>query len=145
MSYDQRLLFDQISVCLHENPCSSLEGLSRRLRVGRRTIERAVSFATLRKFRDFREEALIARLATLIRLQPTLAIKELSFAVGYKSPRSFARAIKRVSGFSPEQFRSSVGQQLLGAQHRQTSYEITHDVRQSRRRDKTPIQTAVGA
>jgi hypothetical protein len=75
MSYDRRLLFDKISVYLCENPRSSLEELSLRLRVGRRTIERAVSFATLRKFRDFREETLIARVATLIRLQPMLAIK----------------------------------------------------------------------
>jgi AraC-like DNA-binding protein len=37
--------------------------------------------------------------------QPTVAIKELSYKVGYKSPRSFARAIRQASGLTPKEVR----------------------------------------
>jgi len=46
-------------------------------------------------------------------LQPEWAIKQVSFEVGYKSARSFARAIKRASGLSPEELRSRMAQEAF--------------------------------
>ena len=118
MSYDPRLLFQEISVCLRESPSKTLVEISQNLRVSRGTIEKAVSTSTGETFRRLREEILLTKVRSLFASQPTLAIKELSFAVGFKSATSFARAIKRASGSSPEELRFRVVRELLDAQDR---------------------------
>src|ERR1700751_4088052 len=111
MSYDHRLLFGEISRHLHINPCCTLAALSTQLHVSRRTIQQALIINSGKNLRQFREEILIARLRNLLLARPTSAIKELSFDLGYKSPRSFARAIRRASGTSPEQLRCRISQE----------------------------------
>lgn len=108
MSYDHALLCEAISTCLQYNPARSLIDLSRELRVGRRTIQAGIRITTGKTFRKFREEILIARVSSCFASRPGLAIKELSFEVGYTCPQSFARAIKRGCGMSPEQLRSAI-------------------------------------
>jgi hypothetical protein len=51
MSYEPRLLFEEISVCLRESPCKTLVDISQSLRVSRRTIEKAVCMSTGGTFR----------------------------------------------------------------------------------------------
>jgi AraC-like DNA-binding protein len=113
VSYDHRLLLEEISLSLHRNPCRSLESLSRELQVSRRTIQKVLINTTGKSLRQCKEEIVIAKLRSLLIERPISAIKELSFAIGYKSPRSFARAIRRVCGVSPEQLRSRItGEQI---------------------------------
>jgi len=116
MSYDPRLLFEEISICLRESPSKTLLDISKNLQVSRRTIEKAVSTATGGTFRRLRQEILLARVRNLFASEPTLAIKEICFGVGFKSASSFARAIKRACGSSPEEFRFSVALEPLDAQ-----------------------------
>lgn len=106
MSSDHALLYQAISLSLHRNPSISLWELSRQLRVSRRTLQRAVCSITGKRFRELREEILLARVASLLMAKPGMAIKELSFETGYSSPRSFARAVRRACGLSPEQLRA---------------------------------------
>jgi len=113
MSYNHRILFQAVSQCLHRSPCSSLGDLSRELGISRRTIQKSINTQTGKPFRDLREEILISTVRSLFISRPTLEIKELSFDVGYKSARSFARAIKRACGISPEELRSSVADSVL--------------------------------
>jgi AraC-like DNA-binding protein len=115
MSYDHRILFQTVSQCLHRSPCISLEDLSRELGISRRTIEKCINTATGKPFRDLREEILISSVRSVFISRPTLAIKELSFDVGYKSTRSFARAIKRACGLSPQELRSHVVEELCSS------------------------------
>jgi len=112
MSYDERLLFEKISVCLHESPRTSLEGVSVTLRVSKRTIKKAIRASTGRSFRNVRDEILLARVKCRFASHPEMAIKELSFGFGFRSASSFARAIKRVCGSSPEDLRSLVAREL---------------------------------
>jgi AraC-like DNA-binding protein len=56
---------------------------------------------------------LVERVKNLLEYHPTQTIKEVSSELGYKSPRSFARAIKRVCGSSPAKLRSQIIFQLL--------------------------------
>src|SRR5713101_6693981 len=118
MSYDPRLLFEEISICLHESPSKTLLDISNNLQVSRRTIEKAISTSTGGTFRRLREEILLTRFRSLCASQPTLAIKELCFAVGFKSATSFARAIKRACGSSPEELRFRVVGEVLDAHDR---------------------------
>ncbi len=124
MSYDPRLLFEEISICLHESPSKTLLDISNNLQVSRRTIEKAISTSTGGTFRRLREEILLTRFRSLCASQPTLAIKELCFAVGFKSATSFARAIKRACGSSPEELRFRVVGEVLDAHNRGRTVRI---------------------
>jgi AraC-like DNA-binding protein len=127
LSYDPRILFDSISRCLKQNPSISLGTLSQQLQLSRRTIQKTVVVACGKNFRDLREEVLIARVKNLFISEPTLAIKAISFSVGYESPRSFARAIKRACGFSPEKLRSVAAEEFLnGNEAAATGEHITN-------------------
>jgi AraC-like DNA-binding protein len=106
VSYNQALLFETISLHLHRNPSTSLGDLSGQLRVSRRTIQTVIIVKTGKGFTNLRKEMLLAKVRNLFMSQPAWAIKEVSFAVGYRSARSFARAIKRACGSSPEELRS---------------------------------------
>jgi AraC-like DNA-binding protein len=116
MSYDYRILFETVSQCLHRSPSISLEDLSRELGISRRTIEKCINTATGKPFRDLREDILISSVRSFFISRPTLAIKELSFDFGYKSSRSFARAIKRACGLSPQKLRSHVAEELCSSE-----------------------------
>ncbi len=113
MPYDPRLLRAKISICLHQSRSKTLLDISKNLQCGRRTIEKPVSTSTGGTFRRLREEILLTRVRSLCTSQPPLAIKELCFAVGFKSATSFARAIKRACGSSPEELRFRVVRELL--------------------------------
>ena len=116
MSYDPTLLFDRILSSLDESPSKTLADLLQTLQVSRRTIEKAIRLSTGGTFRLLREEILLVQAKALFASQPTLPIKELGFRLGFKSATSFARAVKRASGFSPEDLRIRVAREFLDAQ-----------------------------
>ena len=113
MSYDHGLLHLRVSLSLQRKPNSTLRELSRELHVSRRTIQNAVISVTGKKFRELQEETLLARVQTILLTRPGVAIKELSGDVGYRSSRSFARAVRRASGVSPEQLRARMASELV--------------------------------
>ena len=108
MSYDPRILFEQIEACLKENPRKTLEELSQSLRVSKRTVKKTVRLATGRNFRSYREAALVDRVKGFFAGEPGVAIKVLSLDLGFKSPSSFARAVRRASGSCPGELRTVV-------------------------------------
>lgn len=112
-SYNRRLLFKRITLTLQSKPHCSLAELARGLGVSRRTIQNAVNVVTGKKFKDLRNEVLLERVKSLFASAPNTPIKEVSFKVGYRSPRSFARAVRRACGFSPEQLRTRVARELV--------------------------------
>ena len=116
MSY--KLPLDAILFYLRRKPCGLLGDLSLELRVSRRTVENTVRVAAGKTFRDLRVEMLVERVKSLLESDPTRTIKEMSFDLGYKSPRSFARAIKRACGSAPAQLRSRIIFQLLQDENR---------------------------
>ena len=123
MSYDPSIIFHSILLSLQQTPSISLEVLSQELRVSRRTIQKAIVMSAGKTFRDLREEILISSVKTLFLTKPNLTIRALSFVVGYESPRSFARAIRRACGISPEELRSSTGKEALHGLERMISQE----------------------
>jgi AraC-like DNA-binding protein len=107
MSYDPRLLFAQICVRLDETPARSLFDLSREFHVGARAIQDVVASMTGgKKFSSFKDDILIARLTRLFVARPGSPLKEISCDLGYKSVRTFARAVRRGTGASPAEFRN---------------------------------------
>ena len=122
MSYDPRLLFEQLSACLKENPRKTLEQLAQSLRVSKRTIKKTVRLATGGNFRQYREGVLMDRVKGFFAVQPGVAIKVLSIDLGFKSPSSFARAVRRASGSCPGELRIVVGGELPRAEKHATFY-----------------------
>ena len=113
MSYDHMVLFSRITLTLQGNPCCSLGELSRELRVSRRTIQNAVTAVTDKKFMYLRDELLLVRIKNLLASAPNSTIREVSLDAGYRSPRSFARAVRRACGVSPQQLRTLIADELL--------------------------------
>lgn len=120
MSYERTLLSDAVLAHLRRLPMVRLDDLSRELRVSRRTIEKTVEALTGKTFREMRKEILIERLTGILQSHPSLAIKEISFELGYKSPRSFARAVKRLCDSSPQELR------LLVAKNRRFKADVAN-------------------
>ena len=115
MSYDPRIpriLFEQIAASLTENPRRTLEELSQSLRVSKRTIKKTVRTVTGGTFRSYREGVLMDCVKGFFAVQPGVAIKVLSIDLGFKSPSSFARAVRRASGSCPGELRTVVAGEL---------------------------------
>ena len=108
MSYDPRLLFAQICVRLDETPARSLLDLSREFHVGSQTIQNVVATMTGTKFTSFKDDILITRLTRLFVARPFSPINEISSDLGYKSGRTFARAVRHASGVTPAEFRNRI-------------------------------------
>jgi AraC-like DNA-binding protein len=105
MTYDRTALYETVVACLLKEPRAAAGDIAARLRVSRRTLQETMLESTGIGFRELQKKMLVARVCMLLRERP-LSVKELSFAVGYKSPRSFARAIKRVCGAAPRDLRA---------------------------------------
>ena len=120
MSYDHELLYLRVSLSVQRKPNSSLRELSRELHVSRRTIQSVVISLTGKTFRAIQEEVLLARVQTILLATPGVTIKELARDVGYRSPRSFARAVRRACGVSPEQLRARIASELV-------AYSVSHE------------------
>lgn len=112
MSYDHMLLFNTIALTLQGSPCCSLSDLSRELQISRHTIQNTVKAVTGKKFRDLREELLLARVKKLLVSGPGTTIKRVALEVGYRSTRSFSRAVRRACGASPTQLRTRITKKL---------------------------------
>jgi transcriptional regulator GlxA family with amidase domain len=108
MSYNYDSLFGRIFLYMLKDPCISVERLARELNVSRRTIQGVIRARAGKSYSALRQEILVAKTRQLFAEDPSLAIKEVSFAVGFVSARSFARAIRRASGLTPEDLRSCV-------------------------------------
>ncbi len=122
MSYDPRMVFKQISSCLQENPRKTLEELSESLRVSKRTIKKIVQLSTGGTFRRYRDGILMEKVKSFFAQQPKGAIKVLSIDLGFKSPSSFARAVRRASGACPGELRTFVVGELPAAEEHATFY-----------------------
>lgn len=118
MSYDHRLLCERVSLSLYCNPNSSLTELSRELHVSRTTLQSAVIEVTGKKFKALRDELFLAKVNNLLASRSNATIREVALEVGYKSPRSFARAVRRASGASPQQLRARIAPDLRACKAR---------------------------
>lgn len=138
MSCKHDLLVDAALRRLSLVPSMLLEDLTRELQVSRRTLQNAINVVTGKTFRGLRDELLVERVRSSLESHPTRGIKELSFELGFKFPRSFARAMKRACGFSPAQLRSRIIFHLL-QDEKQTIFRDNgkdeKEVRSHRRRE----------
>jgi AraC-like DNA-binding protein len=108
MSYDHESLYRRILLHMMREPCISVQNISKELQVSRRTIQSTIQRGAKKSYSALRREILVAKTIEFFSVRACAAIKEVSFAVGFASPRSFARAIRKATGMSPEDLRSRV-------------------------------------
>jgi len=94
MAYDDHMLLQRIEENLEIRPRILLSEIARLLNVERHTIERSVRSGSGKTFRALQNEKLLTRALRLLTGEPARSIKEVSFALGYASPRAFRRFIK---------------------------------------------------
>jgi AraC-like DNA-binding protein len=112
MSYDRRLLFEGIKSRISRTPRTSLLSLARDLKISVRTIESVVRALSGQTFREFQKQAVFERISILCQNNPAIAIKEISYDLGYCSSRSFARRIKMISGLTPQELRALLARRI---------------------------------
>ena len=113
---EHKFILNAILLSLHRSPSRLLGEFARELRVSQRTIEKAIIAASGKTFRELREEILVERVRSAFASEPTRGIKGLASELGYKSARSFARAIERACGSSPQELRSRVIRDLAAVE-----------------------------
>jgi two-component system, response regulator YesN len=109
MAYDWQGLFHVINNHLLSSAHLSLEDLSRRIRVERHTIEKAVKQATGLTFRKLRNQVMLEKAKALLKSEPNRSIKEIAFKLNYRSHRAFSRFVRTMGGYSPKEFRQMRG------------------------------------
>jgi AraC-like DNA-binding protein len=107
MSYDLQQVFARVFQRLSDEPLLSLTALAQELRISRNTLAKAVHTCGCKGLRELRSELLLTRTRAALSSERLWSVKELSYNAGYKSPRAFARAIRRVYGCTPQQLRAS--------------------------------------
>lgn len=110
MSYNSDLILDDLLQKVRQAPSKSLDSISREMGVSRRTLENVLSLSSRKRFKKIQGEILLAIVRSSVLAHPSLTIKELAFSLGYTSPRTFARVIRRVCGMSPVELRASVAE-----------------------------------
>lgn len=105
MAYDHIRLFHEIRDVLTQMPHTSLAEISRRFGVERHTLRRTILAQTKKTFREFRKDLLLTRTEELMSGGANRSLKEISFMLGYESPRSFTRFVKAGTGHPPSIFR----------------------------------------
>ncbi len=112
--YTHRFLLNAILSHLRQTPCALLDDVALELQVSRRTIENSIHIATGKAFRNLRKEILVDRVKSILASDPTMSVKELSFAIGFRSASSFSRAMKRACGSCPDKLRSRAVRESTG-------------------------------
>ena len=108
MAYELRRLFDRAVGILEAHPRQSMTAISRALRVERHTLERAFRLSAGNSFRQFRQDAVLARAKDLLASRSDAPVKEIAFLLGYSSERAFARFIRKAVGCSPCELRGAL-------------------------------------
>ena len=109
MTYNQYQLFEVIDARLTACPGLRLQAVAQEFGVNRHTVEKAIRQARGISFREYQQDFLLRKAIDLLLHEPNLSIKQLAGELGYRSPKSFWRFIKRASGKSPSEIqRTSV-------------------------------------
>ena len=107
MTYDLKAIFNLVRQTLEQAPLTPLREISSGLRIERHTIEKAIRLVTGDSFRNLRKGIVFNLAINQLTANPHKSIKEICFALGFGSTRTFSRTIKRVSGKTPKELRNN--------------------------------------
>ncbi len=105
MAYDRRKLFAELDRRLTADPCLRLKQLAHDLGIERHTVEDIVQETKAMTFRRYQRGKLLQKTRVVIRKKPNSSGKEIAAELGYRSPKSFYRFIKRATGWTMTEIR----------------------------------------
>lgn len=112
MAYDLQRIFMQVNQQLEITPAVSLIQLSTILHIERHTIAKTIKNSTGKTFREFRHDVLLKRAQGLLKDECNRTIKEVAFALGYRSQGSLSRFIRTATGHSGKKLRMRKGLEI---------------------------------
>ena len=98
MTYDGRLVVQAAAAALGAAPARPIGAVAAVCGVSRRMLMRAFLQCGARSARDLRAAAMHRRMEGLMTAVPPKSIKKISDAMGFSTPQSFARWLKRADG-----------------------------------------------
>lgn len=107
MAYDYSRICQLVQSALDGRPGATLALIAAQLGIERHTITNAFRVTTGESFRDFRQATIVNKARCLLSADGTRSIKEISYSLGFASPRSFQRAIVKAFRMTPTQIRNS--------------------------------------
>jgi AraC-like DNA-binding protein len=112
MAYDARLVVQVAAAALVAAPARRLGAVAAACGVSRHTLVRACLKCGAGSARDLRDAVLHRRMHALMTAAPPKTIKEISDALGFSTPQSFARWLKRADGVVPQSLRGELCRRL---------------------------------
>ena len=108
MTYDVRLLVHATTTRLRAAPACSLTAVAADCGVSRHTLLRAFQRCGLASVAEVRDRLMHERMNVLMTAVPPKSIKEISDGLGFATPQSFARWVKREDGVVPRALRDAL-------------------------------------
>jgi len=112
MTYDVRLLVHATTTRLRAAPACSLTAVAADCGVSRHTLLRAFQRCGLASVAEVRDRLMHERMNVLMTAVPPKSIKEISDGLGFATPQSFARWVKREDGVVPRALRDALCRRL---------------------------------
>jgi len=112
LTYDARLLVHTATARLRAAPARSLTIVAGECGVSRHTLLRAFQRCGFASVAEVRDRMLHERMARLMTIVPPKSIKEISDGLGFATPQSFARWVKREDGVVPRALREALCRRL---------------------------------
>ncbi len=112
MTYDVRLLVHAATTRLRAAPACSVTAVAAECGVSRHTLLRAFRRCGLASVAEVRDRLMHERIDVLMTAVPPKTIKEVSDGLGFATPRSFARWVKREDGLVPRALREELCRRL---------------------------------
>ena len=106
--YSYAALESAVAGRLFSRPRLCLLAISKEMHIERHTIEAALRSTRGLTFRRFQQVVTLEKTRELLRVDPTVSIKEVAYALGYGSPRAFARFVRAATALSPRELRDRI-------------------------------------
>lgn len=112
MTYEIRLLVHTATARLRAAPACSLTAVAAECGVSRHTLLRAFQRCGFVSVAEVRDRLMHERMDVLMTAVPPKSIKEISDGLGFATPQSFARWVKREDGVVPRALRDALCRRL---------------------------------
>lgn len=103
MAYNYHHLVEEIDRLISANPQAGLAELAFALQVDRHTVSAALKHVRRATFSRYRRDQLLRKALSLLTEDSAATVKEISFALLFRSPQAFARFVKVNTGLTPTQ------------------------------------------
>jgi AraC-like DNA-binding protein len=112
MTYDTRLIVHAAMGLMRAAPARPLAAVAVQCGVSRDTLARAFRRSGSGSVADLRDRVMHERMNVLMTAVPPKSIKEISDGLGFATPQSFARWVKRQDGVVPRALRDALCRRL---------------------------------